>query len=36
VDGIGMAHLPPSFEDHTKGVDNWLRPEDYIREILYE
>lgn len=36
VDGVGVLHLPPSFKDFTKGEATWLRPEEYIREIMYE
>jgi hypothetical protein len=36
VNGVGVIHLPPSFHDLMKGEENWLRPEEYIREILYE
>ena len=36
IDGVGAYHLPPSFADHCKGEPNWMRPEEYIREILYE
>lgn len=29
-------HFPPSFADHFKGEPQWKRPEEYIREIMYE
>ena len=29
-------HLPPSFHDHFNGEPAWKRPDDYIREVLYE
>jgi len=29
-------YLPPSFKDHMRETEFWLRPSDYIREILYE
>jgi hypothetical protein len=28
--------LPPSFKDHMRDTEFWLRPSEYIREILYE
>jgi len=36
VDGVGQLHLPPSFNDFTKGEPVWMRPEEYIKEIMYE
>lgn len=36
VDGVGALHLPPSFQDFTKGEPVWMRPEEYIKEIMYE
>lgn len=36
AEGVGAIHLPPSFEYFTKGAAKWLRPEEYIREIIYE
>ena len=36
ANGVGQIHLPPSFEYFTKGDAQWLRPEEYIREIVYE
>ena len=35
-DGVGAYHLPPSFTDHVDEKPVWMRPEEYIREILYE
>ena len=29
-------YLPPSFKDHMRDTEYWLRPSEYIREILYE
>ena len=34
--GVGAYHLPPSFNYFTKEDTQWVRPEEYIREILYE
>ena len=34
--GVGEFHFPPSFNDFTKGEPQWLRPEEYIKEIMYE
>ena len=28
--------LPPSFKEFMRDTNNWLRPEEYIREILYD
>ena len=28
--------MPPSFKDFCKGQAVWLRPEEYIKEIMYE
>ena len=36
VEGVGELHLPPSFSDFTKGEAVWLRPPEYIKEIMYE
>jgi len=36
VEGVGQIHLPPSFDYFTKGEAQWMRPEQYIREIVYE
>ena len=36
TEGVGEYHLPPSFEYFTKGEAAWLRPEEYIKEIMYE
>ena len=36
VEGVGEYHLPPSFDYFTKGEAQWLRPQEYIRDILYE
>ena len=35
-DGVGAYHFPPSFKYYTKEDAQWKRPEEYIREILYE
>ena len=35
-DGVGEVHLPPSFEYFTKGKPVWMRPNEYIKEIMYE
>ena len=29
-------YLPPSFHEFEKGEIQWLRPEEYLREIAYE
>ena len=29
-------YLPPSFKDHMRDTSYYLRPQEYIREILYE
>ena len=31
-----MIHLPPSFHEFEKQEIQWLRPEEYLREIAYE
>ena len=36
VNGVGELNLPPSFTDFTKGAPIWMRPEEYIKEIMYE
>ena len=36
TDGVGEYHFPPSFKDFFKGEAQWMRPEEYIREIMYE
>jgi hypothetical protein len=36
VDGVGELHLPPSFDYFTKGEATWLRPHEYIKEIMYD
>lgn len=36
VDGVGELFLPPSFNYYTKSQPVWLRPDDYIKEIMYE
>jgi hypothetical protein len=36
VNGVGELYLPPSFNDFTKGNPVWMRPEEYIKEIMYE
>lgn len=36
VNGLGELNLPPSFNDFTKGSTMWMRPEEYIKEIMYE
>ena len=30
------CHLPPSFKEFMRDQENWLRPVDYLREILAE
>jgi hypothetical protein len=34
--GVGELCLPPSFKDFCKAGATWLRPEEYIKEIMYE
>ena len=29
-------HLPPSFKEFMRDKNNWLRPDEYIREVLAE
>jgi hypothetical protein len=29
-------YLPPSFKDHMRDTEFWLRPSEYIQEILYD
>ena len=29
-------HLPPSFKEFMRDQDHWLRPQDYLREVLAE
>lgn len=36
VDGVGELYLPPSFDYFTKGEATWLRPNEYIKEIMYD
>lgn len=36
VDGVGELCLPPSFQYFCKGQTAWRRPEEYIKEIMYE
>jgi hypothetical protein len=36
VNGVGELNLPPSFDHFTKGEPVWMRPEEYIKEIMYE
>lgn len=31
-----VLHLPPSFKEFMRDQDNWLRPHEYLREILAE
>jgi hypothetical protein len=36
VKGVGELNLPPSFNDFTKSAPVWMRPEEYIKEIMFE
>jgi len=31
-----VIHLPPSFQEFMRDKNNWLRPDQYLREILAE
>ena len=30
------VYLPPSFKEFMRDQNNWLRPSEYIREIIHE
>lgn len=36
INNVGKIHLPPSFGYFIKDEPMWLRPDDYIREIMFE